>query len=167
MVYRNPSGENPTFLRQKKADIQVSVVIPVYNSQDCLAELVRRLIDALEGLGKNYEIIYYIDLYFLISTCNILITSFSTVGTETIYFSKPLIILDPLKQDIQNYHKEGIAFQATNSKELKNFIKNILCDDLRISNKLYKAYIEKYVFKIDEKVSERCFTFIKHLVQIN
>ena len=39
------------------SDVQISVVIPVYNSQDCLAELVRRLTKALQTLGKTYEII--------------------------------------------------------------------------------------------------------------
>lgn len=37
--------------------IQVSVVIPVYNSQDCLEELAERLTTALDSLNKNYEII--------------------------------------------------------------------------------------------------------------
>lgn len=39
------------------SDIQVSVVIPVYNSENCLDKLVRRLTDILGSLGKDYEII--------------------------------------------------------------------------------------------------------------
>ena len=38
-------------------DVQVSVVIPVYNSQDCLDELARRLADVLDGSGRTYEIV--------------------------------------------------------------------------------------------------------------
>ena len=38
-------------------DIQISVVIPVYNSQECVPELVHRLTHVLENLGKSYEII--------------------------------------------------------------------------------------------------------------
>jgi len=38
-------------------DVQVSVVIPVYNSEDCLDELAKRLTDVLDNLGKTYEII--------------------------------------------------------------------------------------------------------------
>jgi glycosyltransferase involved in cell wall biosynthesis len=39
------------------SDIDISVVIPVYKSQDCLSELVKRLADVLDGLGKAYEIV--------------------------------------------------------------------------------------------------------------
>ena len=93
-----------------------------------------------------------------------LITYFSTVGTEAVYFYKPLIILDHLKQDIQNYHKENVAFQATNSNELKNYINKILSDDLKINVKAYQNFINKYAYKIDGKVSERCLNFIKNLI---
>jgi len=36
---------------------QVSVVIPVYNSEDCLDELVRRLAAVLDALGRAHEIV--------------------------------------------------------------------------------------------------------------
>lgn len=39
------------------SDIQVSVVIPVYNSEDCLDELARKLTSVLDNSGRNYEII--------------------------------------------------------------------------------------------------------------
>jgi len=42
---------------QKMFGIQISVVIPVYNSSDCLDELATRLTNVLEDLGKSYEII--------------------------------------------------------------------------------------------------------------
>ncbi len=56
---------------------------------------------------SNYQIVLQEDLYFLISISDIIITCFSTVGAESVYFSKPLIILDHLKQDIQKYVKEA------------------------------------------------------------
>ena len=39
------------------SDIQISVVIPVYNSEDCLDELAKRLTDVLNNSGRTYEII--------------------------------------------------------------------------------------------------------------
>ena len=39
------------------ANVDISVVIPVYKSQDCLDELAKRLTDVLENLGKTYEIV--------------------------------------------------------------------------------------------------------------
>ena len=39
------------------SSVRISVVIPVYNSQDCLSELVKRLTDVLDSIGKTYEIV--------------------------------------------------------------------------------------------------------------
>lgn len=39
------------------AALEVSVVIPIYNEEDNVAELTARLIPVLEGLGKPYEVI--------------------------------------------------------------------------------------------------------------
>jgi len=112
---------------------------------------------------SNYQIIYNIDLYLLISISDILITCFSTVGAETVYFYKPLIILDHLKQDIQGYHKEGIAFQARNSAELKTYLEKLLSGEINFSKTAYKNYIEKYANKIDGKVADRIIDFIRNL----
>jgi glycosyltransferase involved in cell wall biosynthesis len=38
------------------SDVEVSVVIPVYNSEDCLDKLTRRLTNVLDNLCKTYEI---------------------------------------------------------------------------------------------------------------
>ena len=109
----------------------------------------------------NYQIIYHIDLYLLISLSDIVITCFSTVGAETVYFNKPLIILDHLKQDIQGYHKEGIALQAIDQDELKNYILKFLNGQLSINAENYSNYIRNFAFKIDGRVSERIINFIK------
>jgi len=47
---------------RKMSDIEVSVVIPVYNSEDCLDELVTKLTDVLDNSGKTYEIVLVNDL---------------------------------------------------------------------------------------------------------
>jgi len=39
------------------SDTNISVVIPVYNSEDCLNELVKKLTEVLDNLGKIYEIV--------------------------------------------------------------------------------------------------------------
>ena len=39
------------------SDTNISVVIPVYNSEDCLSELVKKLTEVLDNLGKIYEIV--------------------------------------------------------------------------------------------------------------
>jgi len=37
--------------------IEISIVIPVYNSEGCLSELVKKLTESLDNLGKTYEIV--------------------------------------------------------------------------------------------------------------
>ena len=64
---------------------------------------------------SNYQIVLQVDLYLLISLSDIVITCFSTVGAETVYFNKPLIILDHLKQDIQGYYKGRYCFSGCKS----------------------------------------------------
>lgn len=41
----------------KTGAVDISIVIPVYNSSECLPELLRRLTDVLAEVGKAYEVI--------------------------------------------------------------------------------------------------------------
>ena len=109
----------------------------------------------------NYHIDENSDLYALISTCDIVLTCYSTVGGESVYFDKPLIILDHLKQDYCGYYREGVAFQATNSDELRKFIQDILSKELIFDNTAYEKFKSRYAYQIDGKVVERCLKFIK------
>ena len=100
------------------------------------------------------------DLYQLIASCDVLITCFSTVGTETVYFHKPLIILDHLKQDIMGYVAEGVAFQASDAESLTEILSGVFSGSLQINREKYDSFIEKYAFQIDGKVAERCLNAI-------
>ncbi|OQX75606.1 MAG: hypothetical protein B6D64_11370 [Bacteroidetes bacterium 4484_276] len=111
----------------------------------------------------NYQIHYWTDLYLLLSKSDVVTTCFSTVGTETIYFEKPLVIIDHLKQDIQNYHKNGVAFRAADENELKSTLVQILNGKLQINREAYQKFISKYAYKIDGKVSQRIIGFVKNL----
>lgn len=109
---------------------------------------------------KNYTIDKTSDLYQLIASCDVLITCFSTVGTETVYFHKPLVILDHLRQDIMSYAAEGVAFQATDADSLTKILSGIFKGTLRIDRSKYATFIEKYAYRIDGKVAERCIKAI-------
>lgn len=115
---------------------------------------------AAEAKCKNYTIDKTTDLYQLIASCDVLITCFSTVGTETVYFYKPLIILDHLKQDIQGYAAEGVAFQATDAESLTTILSAIFRGSLRVDRNKYNAFIRKYAYQIDGKVAQRCIEAI-------
>jgi len=108
----------------------------------------------------NFVIDKTSDLYQLIASCDTLITCFSTVGTETVYFYKPLVILDHLNQDIQGYVAEGVAFHATNSLTLETILTGIFRGNLKIDKVKYDAFIRKYAYQIDGKVAERCIEAI-------
>ena len=108
----------------------------------------------------NYVIDKSSDLYHLIASCDVLITCFSTVGTETVYFYKPLIILDHLKQDIQGYAAEGVAFQATDADSLTRILSGIFRGTLRVDRHKYNSFILKYAYQIDGKVAQRCIKAI-------
>jgi len=108
----------------------------------------------------NYAFITGTDLYLIIASCDVLITCFSTVGTETVYFKKPLIILDHLKQDIQNFHKEGVAVQAVNAEQLAEFVGGFCSGRKVIDAAKYDHFITKYAHRIDGKTCERIFLAI-------
>lgn len=108
----------------------------------------------------NFKLDTTSDLYQLIASCDVLITCFSTVGTETVYFYKPLIILDHLSQDIQGYAAEGVAFQATDADSLAHILSGIFRGTLKVDRGRYDSFIQKYAFRIDGKVAERCIEAI-------
>jgi len=108
----------------------------------------------------NYVLDTTSDLYQLIAACDVLITCFSTVGTETVYFHKPLVILDHLKQDIMGYAAEGVAFHATDAVSLTKILSGITNGTLKIDREKYDSFIQKYAFQIDGKVAERCIDAI-------
>lgn len=115
---------------------------------------------AKDALCTNFELNTSSDLYQLIASCDVLITCFSTVGTETVYFHKPLVILDHLNQDIMGYAAEGVAFHATNFDDLIRILSGILRGNLKIDREKYDQFIQKYAYQIDGKVAERCIQAI-------
>jgi len=118
---------------------------------------------ASEAGCTNYKLVYDIDLYRLIAACQVLITCYSTVGTEAIYFDKPLIILDHLKEDLLGYHAEGVAMQATGSEDLKKFVRGFLDGQIKPDEIAYESFISRYAYRIDGGVVDRCLSFIKSL----
>ncbi|MCD4680875.1 MAG: CDP-glycerol glycerophosphotransferase family protein [Bacteroidales bacterium] len=169
VVFASQPQQDPKLRRQAAVDVfkavrdleEVFLVIKPHPIERNDAGYYHNL--AKETACSNYKIMHDIDLFLLLSVCDILITAFSTVGTETVYFYKPLIIHDPLMLDMQRYHKEGVAFQATNDSELKNYIEKILKGVLTINKDAYDKYISRNAYKIDGKASERCVKFIKSL----
>jgi hypothetical protein len=111
----------------------------------------------------NVEISTGDDLYDLISRAFAVITCFSTVGIEVVYFKKPLLVLDHLRQDIQNYCREGVGIQLTNADELTIALTDLLDGRKKIDEAAYDLFIAKYAYRIDGQAASRTFSFISGL----
>lgn len=118
---------------------------------------------AREAGCSNFEILYNIDLYLLLSACDLLVTCFSTVGTEAVYFGKPLIILDYMKEDLLHYCSEGVAFQAIDAVSLREIIESVVAGDLKTDPEAYSRFIRKYAWIIDGNAAQRSIDYIKRL----
>ncbi len=167
IVFASQPQRDPQLRERAALDVMTAVysipdaflVIKLHPNEKNDIEYYARLAKQI-GL-ERIRITLEIDLYLLISVCDILVTCFSTVGTETVYFHKPLIILDHLKQDIQKYHQEGVAFQATNMEELKEHLTSILNGTSGIDTAAYDQFISKYACAIDGKAAERALKMIR------
>ncbi|MFA8300366.1 MAG: UDP-N-acetylglucosamine 2-epimerase [Hyphomicrobiales bacterium] len=109
---------------------------------------------------SNFMLTYTMDLYALLAASKVVITCFSTVGAEAIYFDKPLIVVDYLKQDIQGFIKDKVGVLATNHEEIRENIKQYLSQDQNVDTTAYNEYIEENAYKIDGKVCKRIVSII-------
>ncbi|MDN5214218.1 hypothetical protein QQ020_19225 [Fulvivirgaceae bacterium BMA12] len=104
---------------------------------------------------ENYVILKEVDLYLLLNSSDMVITCFSTVGNEAIYFHKPLIILDHLKQDVMHYVRDGVGIQVSDDHTLARCIRKILDGEIEVNSDRYQQYIHANAHKIDGNVCHR------------
>ena len=109
----------------------------------------------------NYTIVRDQDLYQMLASCSALITCSSTVAVETIYFHKPIIVLDPYAEDMMGFVKDGLAHSATKSGELKSLLTSALQNDLDIDKFIYDDYLKRYASAIDGKVCQRIMDIVE------
>ena len=127
-------------------------------------------------LIKRYLSKYSIDSIFIdkqenitpyIYICDILIHHGSTCGQEAIIFKKPMIILKHANSLINGgYEKEGVGIILTKPDNLKSVIESVL-DEPTFALVNYDEYVKKYMYKIDDKSSQRCVTTIVNLISEN
>lgn len=96
-----------------------------------------------------------INLYYVLQKANIVITCFSTVGAEAVFFKKPLVILDHLQQDVLEYAARGVARQTTNEEELFTALQEFIASNGAIDSEKYSSFIEDFAFSMDGQVSKR------------
>ena len=115
-------------------------------------------------VNQNVTISKDVNLYELLYTCDLMITRHSTTAMEAVALNKPVIILNLSGEpDPVEYVKEGVALGVYKEGDLKPAIEELLRDDSELA-KNRKCYIEKYLYKIDGKATERVVTLIEGMI---
>jgi CDP-glycerol glycerophosphotransferase (TagB/SpsB family) len=106
-----------------------------------------------------------VNTYELLNACDLAITKWSTTGLEAIALNKPLLILNlGGEPDRVEYVKEGVALGVYNEKDLTPTIEKSLKDDSELAKNRGK-YLEKYLYKIDGKATERVVNLIGEMIK--
>ena len=137
----------------------IQLVIKLHPGEDQRAPLYKKnkLIEPVIVDGKA-------DTHALLYACDLMITRHSTTATEAVALNKPVIILNSSGEpDPVGYVKEGVALGVYKGKDLKPAIEKLLKDDSGLA-KNRERYIEKYLYKVDGKASERVVGVICEMI---
>jgi hypothetical protein len=105
------------------------------------------------------------DTYEQLFVCDLLITKNSTTAMEAVALNKPVIVLNLSGEpDIVDYVEQGVALGVYREEDLKPSIEKLLKDDSELA-KNRGAYIEKYLYKIDGKATERVLKLIEEIIR--
>ena len=105
------------------------------------------------------------DTYEQLFVCNLMITRHSTTAMESVALNKPVVILNLSGEpDPVEYVKEGVALGVYKEEDLKPAIEKLLKDDSELARNRAK-YIEKYLYKIDGKSTERVVKLIGEMIR--
>ena len=95
------------------------------------------------------------DTLELISICDLLITKSSTTAIEAAALNKPIVILElDDAKDSAGYVRDGIAIGAYSDDDLGAAILHLFANRSMLSG-AQKEYMEKHLYKIDGKSSQR------------
>lgn len=95
------------------------------------------------------------DTYEQLFVCDLMITRHSTTAMEAVALNKPVIILNLSGEPDQvEYVQEGVALGVYREIDLLAALERLLCDDSALAVRR-QQYIEKYLYKIDGKATER------------
>lgn len=105
------------------------------------------------------------DTYELLFFCDLLIVRHSTTAMEAVALNKPVIVLNLSGEpDGVDYVEEGVALGVYKEEDLKSAIEKLLNDDSELA-KNRRQYIEKHLYKIDGKATERVVNLITQMIK--
>lgn len=140
----------------------VQLVIKLHPTEQDI-ELHRKIIKKYDIKAK---IIKDFDTYALIWASDAIITTYSTVGSETAIMGKPLVTLNYFdKTYIANYSGEGIAIPAMKNDVAEAIEKALYDDDARNKLKIaQKRFIKGSCYRLDGKAGERVKRLIENMM---
>ncbi|NNK81107.1 MAG: hypothetical protein HKO93_06390 [Flavobacteriales bacterium] len=116
---------------------------------------------AKEAGCSNYRILSgNTDLYSLIYHSDVVITCFSTVGTEAILMERPLIVIDHLAQDVQGYIREGVGLGVRDLSTLESAIRSIIAGDYELDSQAFETFIKNNATSMDGEASKRALDIL-------
>jgi hypothetical protein len=123
-------------------------------------------IDMVKNTKNTIKVIKKADMFELLFVSDISITTYSNSAIESMIMNKPLIVMNLTGTDYpQDYSKEGAAIKITKNGLLKEKIKELLYDEKSKEELLRKAkqYLDKNLYKVDGKASERIVNIVNKL----
>lgn len=169
VVYASQPQRNPQLRRRAAADVfdvvgsrrDIKLILrphpAEYNDQEYFYNIAKDFPDC------DFDIDIKTDLYKLINDADALITCFSTVGTETVYFNTPLIILDYLRLDSLGYVKSGVGMLAFDKESLEECINEFKENGYTPDKEAYAEFIKQRVYRIDGHCGSRILSGITEL----
>ena len=137
----------------------VQLVIKLHPGEDQRAALYKKdksVNTIIKGKGM--------DTYALLYAGDLMVTRHSTTAMEAVALNKPVIVLNLSGEpDPVEYVEEGVALGVYKEEDLKIAIKRLLKDDSELAKNRAK-YIERYLYKIDGKASERVVNVIGEMI---
>ena len=138
----------------------VQLVIKLHPGEDQRAILYKKSKSAKPAIVDGKA-----DIYALLYACDLMVTRHSTTATEAVALNKPVIILNLSGEpDPMEYVKEGVALGVYEGKDLRPTTKKLLKDDTELVKNREK-YIQRYLYKIDGKATERVVGLIKKMMK--
>jgi len=112
-------------------------------------------------------IVVHDHLYELLSACDLLITTWSTVGLEAMILDKPIVVINLMgRPDMTSYVEKSAAIAVNMPNTLSGIIGQILYDDDTIQRikEGRNKYILDYTYRSDGKASERVAKLIQKMI---
>jgi hypothetical protein len=105
------------------------------------------------------------DVYEQLFACDLLIARYSTTVIEAVALEKPVIVLNLTGEpgESMDYVGEGVALGAYREEDLGPAIEKLLKDDSELSRNR-KRFIERYLYELDGKASERVAELVKEMI---